>query len=183
MLPVETKRWGALLQTESDSGGGGLSRSSLTTPKSDSPVLAKTSFHLIIQWAASFKVRLANADCKSAFLQGEPDDERPVCIYMKPPNDQISKQAIPEWQDSRLLYRLTAPVYGQANAPRRWFLHVLKALTNLNWRQHTLDPCLFIQDDGSRVTALLGVHADDIVTCCLKVSFGAGREAFVWGSE
>ena len=134
----------------------------------DSPVLAKTSLHLIIQWAACYQVSLANADCKSAFLQGEPDDERPACIYMKPPNDGVSKEAIPEWQDPQLLYRLTAPVYGQANAPRRWFLHVLKVLTDLKWRQHSLDPCLFIQDDGAQVTALLGVHVDDIVTCCVK---------------
>ena len=51
----------------------------------DSPVLAKTSLHLIIQWAACYQVSLANADCKSAFLQGEPDDERPACIYIRHP--------------------------------------------------------------------------------------------------
>ena len=48
----------------------------------DAPVLAKTSFILILQWAACHKVSLHNGDCKSAFLQGLPDDERPQAIYM-----------------------------------------------------------------------------------------------------
>ena len=60
----------------------------------DAPVLAKTSLVLILQWAASHGVSLWNGDCKSAFLQGEPDTERPVCIYMQPPKDDISNIAV-----------------------------------------------------------------------------------------
>ena len=56
----------------------------------DSPVLSKTCFILIIQWSASHGVSLYNADCKSAFLQGLPDVERPTAIYMRPPQDAIS---------------------------------------------------------------------------------------------
>ncbi len=56
----------------------------------DSPVLSKTFHSLIVQWAASNQVSLYNADCKSAFLQGLPDDGRPTAIYMRPPQDGIS---------------------------------------------------------------------------------------------
>ena len=152
----------------------------------DAPVLAKSSLILVVQWAALFKVSLFNADCKSAFLQGEPDDERPTCIYMRPPQDDIARQAVPEWQNPDLVYQLTAPVYGQANAPRRWFLHVLKVLTNLGWEQHTLDPCLLMQRQGDTVTALLGVHVDDFIMCCLpgyEHLLEPVRNSFAWGSE
>ena len=152
----------------------------------DAPVLAKTSLILLIQWAACFNVSLWNGDCKSAFLQGEPDTERPVHIYMRPPTDDIALAAVPQWCDRELLYELTAPVYGQANAPRRWFLHVLKVLTGLAWEQHTLDPCCFIQRKGSQVVALLGVHVDDIICCCLpghEELLEQVRSSFAWGSE
>ena len=152
----------------------------------DAPVLARTTLVLIVQWAATFNVSLWNGDCKSAFLQGEPDTERPVCIYMKPPQDDIARAAVPDWEDTNLYYQLTAPVYGQANAPRRWYLHVLRVLTELGWAQHTLDPCCFLQKRDGQVIAVLGVHVDDIVVACLpgaEEHLEALRGAFAWGSE
>ena len=152
----------------------------------DAPVLAKTTLVLIIQWAACFDIILLNGDCKSAFLQGEPDTERPVRIYMRPPTDDIAKAAIPEWNDPLLLYQLTAPVYGQANAPRRWFLHVLHTLMAKGWRQHSLDPCCFLQTDNNMVVAVLGVHVDDIIIGCMpgyEHLLEAVKSSFVWGSE
>ena len=107
----------------------------------DSPVLSKACFILIVQWAASNQVSLYNADCKSAFLQGLPDDERPTAIYMRPPQDGIALEINPKWQSLRYVYKLTAPVYGQANAPRRWFLYVVQVLTGKHWAQH-LGPVL-----------------------------------------
>ena len=77
------------------------------------------TFVFILQWAACHNVSLHNGDCKSAFLQGEPDNERPVQIYMKPPQDPIAVAAVREWAHPLLVYALTAPVYGQAKAPRR----------------------------------------------------------------
>ena len=69
---------------------------------------------LLLQWSCSHQVSLWNGDCKSAFLQGRPDD-----IFMAPPKDPVALEAIPEWNDPALLYKLSAPVYGQSNAPRR----------------------------------------------------------------
>ena len=153
----------------------------------DAPVLAKTTLILIIQWAAIFQVSLWNGDCKSAFLQGQPDHERPTCIYMRPPKDDISREAVPEWSDDNLLYQLTAPVYGQANAPRQWYLHVLHVLTNdLGWHKHSLDPCCFYFVVDEKVVAVLGVHVDDIITCCLpghEAILEGVKNSFAWGSE
>ena len=158
----------------------------------DAPVLARSTLVLIIQWAACYNVSLHNGDCKSAFLQGEPDTERPVQIYMKPPQDPIALEAIPEWNHPLLLYALTAPVYGQANAPRRWFLHVLKVMLEAGWRQHTLDPCCFLQVapdpenyNETKVVAILGIHVDDVICACLdgfEHHLEQVKGAFEWGS-
>ena len=152
----------------------------------DAPVLAKSTFILIVQWAASHGVSLWNGDCKSAFLQGEADTERPTQIYMKPPQDPIALDSVPEWRHPLLLYALSAPVYGQANAPRRWFLHVLHVLLDKNWVQHSLDPCCFLQIEGETVTAVLGIHVDDIICCCLngyEHHLEVVKQSFEWGSE
>ena len=149
----------------------------------DAPALAKTTFVLIIQWAASHGVSLWNDNCKSAFLQGEADTERPTQIYMKPPQDAIALESVPEWRHPLLL---TAPVYGQANAPRRWFLHVLHVLLDKGWKQHSLDPCCFLQVESETVTAVLGIHVDDIICCCLngyEKHLKIVKQSFEWGSE
>lgn len=152
----------------------------------DAPVLARTSFMLILQWAACHNVSLHNGDCKSAFLQGLPDDERPTPIFMKPPQDEISLEVNPEWREPGCLYRLSAPVYGQANAPRRWFLFVVETVKAKTWEQHSLDPCCFLFRHGGAVVALLGVHVDDIIICCLpdfEYVLKEIHDSFVWGSE
>ena len=117
-----------------------------------------------------FESRLWNGDFKSAFLQGKPDDERPRKIFMKVPQDGISLEAISEWyQNPGQLYQLHPPVYGQANAPRQWYLHVLDVLTRLNWVRLSLDPCIFLyKNETGTVIAVLGVHVDDIIASSLE---------------
>lgn len=135
----------------------------------DGPVLSKAGLVTILQWSATHNPDLVNGDCKSAFLQGQPDRERPRAIYMRIPQDDISLQAVPEWSNNKnLLYELHAPVYGQANAPRQWYLHVLDTLLKLGWIRHSLDPCLFLyKNDDNAVVALL-IHVDDIIASTIS---------------
>ena len=39
---------------------------------------------------------------------------------------------------------LVMPVYGQLDAPRRWYLEAVRRLRGLGLRQHVLDPCTFL---------------------------------------
>ena len=155
----------------------------------DSPVLSRAGLHCVLQWSTSLKVPLFSGDCKSAFLQGAADDERPQAIYMRAPGDPIGRQAVPEWSEANLLYKLSAPVYGQANAPRRWYVHVARTLTGLGWTAHTLDPCLWLlreECDGVlKITGVLGVHVDDMIMSVLpgrEAALEALRGSFEWGS-
>ena len=151
----------------------------------DAPVLSRTGLMCILQWAASNKTDLVNGDCKSAFLQGKPDDERPEKIYMKVPQDGISLYAIKEWTNAPdTLYQLTAPVYGAANAPRRWYLHVRETMEGLGWQVHSLDPCLFLKHEDAKVIAVLGIHVDDILASALQPEVLKAVEAsFTWGGN
>ena len=135
----------------------------------DAAVLARSSLACLLQFASSLGLELLNADCKSAFLQGQPDDARPEAVYFRPPKDGIAIKAVPEWNND-IIYQMVAPVYGLSNAPRQWFAEFLGRMTAMGWRQHSLDPCLFLLvlkvDDGLEQTVgILGVHVDDIVAC------------------
>ena len=46
-----------------------------------------------------------------------------------------------DWNYKGLLYKLSSPVYGHTNAPRRWYLRLQSA--KLGWVTHTLYPSLF----------------------------------------
>ncbi|OLP82986.1 Guanylate kinase [Symbiodinium microadriaticum] len=151
----------------------------------DSLVLSRAGFMLVLQWSCSHKVSLWNGDCRSAFLQGRPDDESPTPIFMAPPKDPIALEAIPEWNDTTLLYKLSAPVYGQSNAPRRWYLHVLDVMEGLQWTRHSLDPCLFLFRQDNAVVAVLGIHVDDVIAAALEGHghvLDAIHAKFEWGS-
>ena len=153
----------------------------------DAPVLSKAGLVAILQWTASHNADLVNGDCKSAFLQGQPDRERPCAIYMKIPQGSIALKAIPEWSANKdLLYELHAPVYGQANAPRQWYLHVLDTLLKLGWTKHSLDPCLFLfKDSSNTVVAVLGIHVDDIIASSISDDpeiLTNVEKSFAWGS-
>ncbi|CAK9000573.1 Retrovirus-related Pol polyprotein from transposon RE1 (Retro element 1) (AtRE1) [Includes: Protease RE1 [Durusdinium trenchii] len=151
----------------------------------DAPVLSRIGLMALLQWAASMGTDLVNGDCKSAFLQGKPDDERPEKIYMRVPQDGISLAAIEDWNNAPdTLYQLTAPVYGAANAPRRWYIHVRETMESLGWQVHSLDPCLFLKFNGTKVIAVLGIHVDDILASSLEPGVLKEVEgSFTWGSE
>ena len=57
----------------------------------DAPVLSRAGLQGLLQWTATNGGILFNGDCKSAFLQGTPDDERPENICMRPPTDDIAR--------------------------------------------------------------------------------------------
>ena len=156
----------------------------------DSPVLSRAGLQCILQWATSLKVPLWTGDCKSAFLQGTAATERPTSIFMRPPSDPVSQRAVDEWSHRELLYKLSAPVYGQANAPRRWYLHVHQVLSKLGWETHTLDPCLWLKKEiiaGKKaVVAVLGVHVDDMILACHDghdAYLNEVHSSFTWGGD
>ena len=64
---------------------------------------------------------------------------------------------------------LHKPVYGQLDAPKRWYLEASRRLRSLNWTPHPMDPCLWClyepPAEGSTpvLCGLLCLHVDDIL--------------------
>lgn len=187
VLSLEAHRWRCFFQSK----GARIVVQGLRSPHlpmlaRDAPVLSRIGLMCILQFASMFNLDLWNADCKSACLQGKPDAERPQRIYMRAPQDEISRAAVLEWSaNPQMLYEVHAPVHGQANAPRQWFIYVLEMLLSLKWARHSLDPCIFLyKDEEGSVLAVLGIHVDDIVACSLSTNTDILQDvekSFSWG--
>ena len=107
-------------------------------------------------------------DVKTAFLQGEPE-ERAQPLYLLPPSDGICQRA--GIFKSSMLYEVTGNVYGLANAPRTWQLHVIKLLTKAGYVQSSMDKMLFFyhqkfENEAQPVLCALAiVYVDDFLLC------------------
>ena len=73
----------------------------------------------------------------TAFLQGLPQDRK---LWVKLPAEALEMLGAPP--ETRMLLR--KPVYGQLDAPRRWYLEAVRRLKDIGLRQHCLDPCAFL---------------------------------------
>ena len=105
---------------------------------------------------------------------------RSICVC--PKMESLEKQR-QNGLKSQMLYVLHAPVYGQANAPRQWFLHVLDVMVNkLQWAQHSLDPCIFLKKVNREVKAVLGIHVDDILAASLQEASSLKLKSFSVGA-
>ena len=141
----------------------GFTDPDLLTVRAEAPTLSKIARHVFLQVAASQKFLLECGDVKTAFLQGD-QEEAERDVYADPPADV--KDMLGMGRDEVL--KLLGAVYGLRIAPRRWYKRVERDLQAAGWRQHQLDPCLFMLFDGTELVGLCGLYVDDFLL--------AGRE-------
>ena len=135
-------------------------RGDLTTA---SPTTSRLGRSLILSLSAVLRWVGWSADVATAFLQGLPQERK---LWLKLPADAV---AILGGNASTRMF-LRKPVYGQLDAPRRWYLEAVRRLKSLNWRQHELDPCIFMHyktepDDSGKLilNGILCLHVDDML--------------------
>ena len=129
---------------------------------------------------------LWSGDVKTAFLQGCPEPRKDP-LYLLPPHDGVCRAAK---IFSSPLYEIKGNVYGLANAPRTWGLHVIRTLVQSGWKQSSLDKMLFYRfakfagEKQPILAAVLLVYVDDFL---LAHDQRFSREElikhFTWGSQ
>ncbi len=145
----------------------------------NSPVLTRAGKTLIVQIAASHNWVLGAGDVESSFLQGEQlDREQP--IYLIPPSDPILKDA---GAFPAPLYEIVGNVYGSANGPYLWAMHVIATMLSFGFVQHSLDVMLFLWYDSSGgLLCIVGFHVDDaLLAMSERFDFDLIQNAFAWG--
>ena len=144
--------------------------------ETSSPTTTRLSRNMLLSLAATLGWKLWTSDISTAFLQGLPQERK---IWIKLPADALSLLGC--GPNTRMLLR--KPVYGQLDAPRRWYLEACRRLKSLNLRQHALDPCMFLiyaqdfeerygPDDAaekplldSGLVGMICLHVDDMLGC------------------
>ena len=61
------------------------------------------------------------------------------------------------------LMRLLKPIYGQADAPRQWFVVARRRLISIGYKPHALDQCLYLLHHGQDLISMIGLHVDDLL--------------------
>ncbi len=138
------------------------------------PTTSRLSRAMLLSMMATMGWSGWTADVSTAFLQGLPQERK---LWVKLPSDALRILGAPP--DTRMF--LVKPCYGQLDAPRRWFLEAVRRLKSLGFRQHLLDPCLFLlyeadfaKDDSpdiknekvfgdQRLCGMICLHVDDML--------------------
>ena len=140
------------------------------------PTTSRLSRAFLLSLMATMKWNGWTADVSTAFLQGLPQERK---LWVKLPADALRILGSPP--DTRMF--LVKPCYGQLDAPRRWFLEAVRRLKSLGFRQHLLDPCLFLLYEADfadsepqvvknsnvfgeqKLCGMICLHVDDMLGC------------------
>ncbi|KAL1937681.1 hypothetical protein VTO73DRAFT_12956 [Trametes versicolor] len=116
------------------------------------PVAKSSSLRLMLALAARFSWPLIQLDVKSAYLNGDLDEE----IYMRQPQGTATRGG------EHLVCRLNKPLYGLKQAGHAWYKRYRDALTELGLTRSEADHACFWQHDGESL-AMVGTIVDDML--------------------
>ncbi|KAL6327870.1 hypothetical protein AAG906_026549 [Vitis piasezkii] len=117
-----------------------------------SPVSTKDSFRVIMAIVAHFDLELHQMDVKTAFLNGDLDEE----VYMEQPTGFV------EVGKEDLVCKLNKSIYGLKQASRQWYLKFDEIITLNGFKENTVDRCIYLRVSGSSYIFLV-LYVDDIL--------------------
>ncbi|KAL8096136.1 hypothetical protein AgCh_037185 [Apium graveolens] len=116
------------------------------------PVARLEAIRIFMAYAAHKKFTVFQMDVKSAFLNGELEEE----VYVEQP---------PGFVDSKhpdYVYRLDKALYGLKQAPRAWYETLAQFLLESGFNRGTIDKTLFYLNHGKDLL-LIQIYVDDII--------------------
>ncbi len=128
---------------------GYTQRHGLDYDETFSPVVRNETVRAVIALAAKHNLILHQMDVKTAFLNGELQEE----VYMRQPEGF-------EVGDGHLICKLRKSIYGLKQSSRCWNKKLNESLCKLNFVQSTSDPCLYVSQEGM---AFIAIHVDDLI--------------------
>lgn len=116
------------------------------------PVARQSTFRILLSVAAGRNMRVFHFDAKTAFLNGELQEE----IYMKQPPGFV--------KDGKedLVCKLRKSIYGLKQSARVWNETLHKVLIELGLKQASADDCLYVLE-GTVNSVYVLVYVDDIL--------------------
>ena len=117
-----------------------------------SPVVRFESVRTVLSLAANLGFKLHQMDIKTAFLNGELEEE----IFMKQPEGFI------EEGKEEMVCKLKRSIYGLKQSARCWNTELDQKLRSLGFTQSKNDPCIYTRITGGELF-VIAVYVDDII--------------------
>ncbi|KAM0968159.1 hypothetical protein TB1_015836 [Malus domestica] len=117
-----------------------------------SPVSTKDSLRIILSLVAHYDLELNQMDVKTAFLNGELEEE----IYIQQPMGFVR-----EGQEN-MVCKLNKSIYGLKQASRQWFMKFDQKVTAMGFIENKIDDCIYVKVCGSKFVFLI-LYVDDIL--------------------
>ena len=103
-------------------------------------VSTKDSFRIIMALVAHFNLELHQMDVKTAFLNGDLEEE----VYMNQPEGFCSDK------DSHLVCKLKKSIYELKQASRQWYLKFHNVITSYGFTENVVDNCIYLKVSESK---------------------------------
>ena len=116
------------------------------------PVSKKDSLRIVLALVAHYDLELHQMDVKTAFLNGELEEE----VYMDQPEGFLATG------NEKMVCKLRKSIYGLKQASRQWYLKFNDIITSYGFVEITVDRCIYIKVSGSRFVILV-LYVDDIL--------------------
>lgn len=117
------------------------------------PVARIPSIRIIIALAAHYDWDLHHMDVKSAYLNGDLEEE----IYMYPPDGYVTSD-----EDGPLVWRLNKSLYGLKQAGRTWNTKIDVALKRRGFTTLAADHCIYVKRDSNNAI-MIALYVDDLL--------------------
>ena len=103
------------------------------------PVSSKDSFRIVMALVAHFNLELHQMDVKTAFLNGELNEE----VYMKQPEGFEIKGK------EHMVCKLKRSIYGLKQASRQWYFKFNEVIMKFGFKENIVDQCIYLKKSGS----------------------------------
>ena len=123
------------------------------------PVARMEAVRMFLAYATNKNFKVYHMDVKSAFLNGELEEE----VYIEQP------KGFPLTEEKDIVCRLKKALYGLKQAPRTWYARLEKYLAKLGFTKGTIDSNLYLKEIEDGLLIII-IFVDDII-------FGGNDEA------
>ncbi|GJT61588.1 retrovirus-related pol polyprotein from transposon TNT 1-94 [Tanacetum coccineum] len=165
-LPEGSKRVGCkwVFKTKRDSKGnverykarlvakGYTQKNGVDYNETFSPVSKKDSLRIILALVAHFDLELHQMDVKTAFLNGNLEEE----VYMEQPEGFFIDGK------EKMVCKLKKSIYGLKQASRQWYIKFNDTITSFGFEEIIVDRCIYRKISGSKFIFLV-LYVDDIL--------------------
>ncbi|RYE20331.1 MAG: hypothetical protein EOP45_11235, partial [Sphingobacteriaceae bacterium] len=117
-----------------------------------SPVSKKDSLRIVMAMVAHYDLELHQMDVKTAFLNGNLDEE----VFMDQPEGFVVDGK------EHMVCKLKKSIYGLKQASRQWYLKFNDTVTSFGFKENIVDRCIYLKISGSKFIILV-LYVDDIL--------------------